>query len=75
VNLTAEVPGWTRLQVAQDWLDRQTSARTASAATQNRFSAFLAQTNPGGYGKMTDSERDKLFQQFVAWDRQQSTAR
>jgi TRAP transporter TAXI family solute receptor len=75
VNLTAEVPGWTRLQVAQDWLDRQTSARTASAATQKRFNAFLAQTNPGGYGKMTDAQRDKLFQQFVAWDRQQSAAR
>jgi TRAP transporter TAXI family solute receptor len=74
VNLTAEVPGWTRLQVAQDWLDRQTSARTASAATQARFTAFLSQTHPG-LNSLTDVEREKLFQQFVAWDRQQSAGR
>lgn len=75
VNLTAEVPGWTRLQAAQDWLDRQNSARTASTATQARFNAFLSQTNPGGYGRMTETQRERLFQQFVAWDRLQSAAR
>jgi TRAP transporter TAXI family solute receptor len=75
VNLTAEVPGWTRLQAAQDWLVRQTSARTASAATQARFNAFLAQINPGVNSKLTDAEQDKLFQQFVDWDRQRSAAR
>jgi TRAP transporter TAXI family solute receptor len=75
VNLTAEMPGWTRLQAAQDWLARQTSARTASAATQMRFNEFLTQSNPGVNSKMTDAERDKLFQQFVDWDRQRSAAR
>jgi uncharacterized protein len=75
VNLTAEVPGWTRLQVAQDWLDRQASPRTASAATQARFSAFLSQTHRGLNSSLTDAEREKLFQQFVVWDRQQSAAR
>jgi TRAP transporter TAXI family solute receptor len=75
VNLTAEVPGWTRLQEAQNWLLRQGSARTASAATQARFNLFLAQTNPGVDSKLSDSEREKLFQQFVVWDRQRSAAR
>jgi TRAP transporter TAXI family solute receptor len=75
VNLAAEVPGWTRFRAAQDWLDRQTSARTASAATQARFNAFLSQTNPGMNSKLTDAERDKLFQQFVAWDKQRPAAR
>jgi uncharacterized protein len=75
VNLTAEVPGWTRLQIAQDWLDRQTSARTASPATQAKFTAFLTQTHPGLNNNLTDADREKLFQQFVAWDRQQSAAR
>jgi uncharacterized protein len=75
VNLTAEVPGWTRLRDAQDWLDKQNSARTASPATQVRFNAFLSQTHPGVNSKLTDAEREKLFQQFVAWDRQQSAAR
>ena len=75
VNLTAEVPGWTRLRIAQDWLDRQASARTASAATQTRFTAFLSQTHPGLTSNLTDVEREKLFQQFLAWDRRQSSAR
>jgi len=75
VNLSAEMPGWTRLKAAQDWLDRQNSARTASAATQTRFNTFLAQTNPGAANKMTDAERDKLFQQFIAWDKQRAAAR
>jgi TRAP-type uncharacterized transport system substrate-binding protein len=74
VNLTAEMPGWTRLQAAQDWLVRETSARTASAATQVRFNASLAQTNPGVNSKMADAERDKLFQRFVDRDRQRSAA-
>jgi uncharacterized protein len=69
VNLAAEVPGWTRLQSAQDWLDRQASARTASPATQARFNAFLAQTNPGINSALSDADRERLFQQFVAWDR------
>lgn len=74
VNLAAEVPGWTRLQYAQDWLDKQNSVRTASPATQVRFNAFLAQAHPGENGKLSDADREKLFQQFVAWDRQQSAA-
>jgi TRAP transporter TAXI family solute receptor len=75
VNLTAEVPGWTRLQVAQDWLTRQTSARTAGPATQARFNAFLSQANPATNNRLNDAERDRLFQQFVEWDRQKSAAR
>jgi uncharacterized protein len=75
VNLTAEVPGWTRLREAQDWLDKQNSARTASPATQVRFNAFLSQTHPGVNNKLSDADREKLFQQFVTWDRQQSAAR
>ena len=75
VNLTAEVPGWTRLQSAQDWLTRQNSVRTASAATQARFNDFLSQASPAVNSKLTDAERAKLFQQFLAWDRQRSAAR
>jgi TRAP transporter TAXI family solute receptor len=75
VNLTAEVPGWTRLREAQDWLDKQNSARTASPATQVRFNTFLLQANPGVNSKLSDADREKLFQQFVAWDRQQPSAR
>jgi TRAP transporter TAXI family solute receptor len=75
VNLTAEVPGWTRFQASQDWLDKQSSSRTASPATQARFNEFLAQANPTVNKKLTDAERESLFQQFIAWDRQRSAAR
>jgi TRAP-type uncharacterized transport system substrate-binding protein len=75
VNLTAEVPGWTRFPAARDWLTQHMSARTASAATQARFNEFLAQTKPGMNNKLTDAERESSFQEFIAWDRQRSAAR
>lgn len=75
VNLTAEVPGWTRFQPAQDWLVRQTTAGTAGAATQSLFNDFLSQVNPGMNGKLTDAAKQELFQQFLAWQRQRAAAR
>jgi uncharacterized protein len=78
VNLTAEVPGWTRFSAAQDWLTQQMAARTvnaASAATQARFNDFLARTKPGLSNKLTDAERESSFQQFITLDRQRSAAR
>ena len=74
VNLTAEVPGWTRFQPAQDWLVQQTTAGTVGSATQARFNTFLSQTNPG-QNNMTEAAREALFQQFLAWDKQRSTGR
>jgi TRAP transporter TAXI family solute receptor len=74
VNLTAEVPGWTRFQPAQDWLTRQAAAG-AAAATQTRFNAFLIQTNPAVNGALTDSAREALFQQFLTWERQRTVSR
>ncbi len=75
VNLTAEVPGWTRFQPAQDWLVQQTAAGTAGNATQARFNTFLAQINPDVNSKMTDATKEALFRQFLAWDKQRSTGR
>ncbi len=75
VNLTAEVPGWTRFQAAQDWLVKQTAAGTAGPATQAQFNAFLAQVSTGGPAALTDSAKESLFQQFLAWNKQRSAAR
>jgi TRAP transporter TAXI family solute receptor len=75
VNLTAEVPGWTRFQPAQDWLIQQTTAGRAGGAIQARFNTFLTQNNPDVGSKMTDAAKDALFQQFLSWDKQRSTAR
>ncbi len=70
VNLTAEAPGWTRFQAAQDWLMRQTTAGNAGAATQAQFDLFLSQTNAGVAGKLSDPAKQALFQQFLTWNRQ-----
>jgi TRAP transporter TAXI family solute receptor len=75
VNLTAEVPGWVRFQPAQDWLAAHTTAGNAPTATQAAFNSFLAQTNPAVNGKLSDANREALFQQFLAWSRQRSAAR
>jgi len=75
VNLTAEVPGWTRLQPAQDWLVQQTTAGKAGSATQARFNTFLTQTNLDVSSKMTDAAKEALFRQFLAWEKQRSTGR
>jgi TRAP transporter TAXI family solute receptor len=75
VNLTAEVPGWTRFQPAQDWLMRQTIAGTAGATTQARFNTFLSETNPSMSGQLSDAAKNALFQQFVTWDRQHPAGR
>lgn len=75
VNLTAEVPGWTRFQPAQDWLVRQTAAGTAGAATQARFNDFLSQVNPAANSNLTDAAKQALFQQFLTWEKQRSAAR
>ena len=75
VNLTAQVPGWTRFQPAEDWLVQHTTAGNAGNTTQERFNTFLSQTNPGVTSNMTDAAKQALFQQFLAWDRQRSAAR
>ncbi len=73
VNLTAEVPGWTRFQAAQDWLVQRTAAGTADGATQARFNVFLSQANPAISGNLTEAARQALFKQFLAQDRQRPT--
>ena len=75
VNLTAEVPGWTRFQPAQDWLMRQLTAGTAGSATQAQFNAFLSQTQPAANARLTDAAKESLFQQFLAWNRLHAAAR
>ena len=71
VNLTAEVPGWTRFQASADWLAKRTAAGTADAATQQRFDLFLSQINPPPSRQLTDAARSALFESFLAWNKQQ----
>ena len=74
VNLTAELPGWTRFQASADWLARRTAAGTADDATQRRFDLFLSQVNPPPAGQLTDAARAALFEKFLLWNKQQQAA-
>jgi TRAP transporter TAXI family solute receptor len=71
VNLTAEVPGWTRFSPAQDWLARQATARTAVGASQSRFSAAPTLLNPGESVALTEAAKEALYQQFLVWKKPQ----
>jgi TRAP transporter TAXI family solute receptor len=66
VNLTAQVPGWTRFAPAQEWLLRQTVAGTAGGALQGDFDGYLAR---GGnqVSNLTTDQKEKLFRDFLVW--------
>ncbi len=78
INLAASVPGWKRYSVAEEMLPRSnpveaaavtTNATAASdAASREKFNALLEQqAQAGGKAKMTDQERDALFQAYRSW--------
>jgi len=74
VNLTAEVPGWIRFQAAQDWLAQHAKPNVAETQTtaQARFAVFLSDAKVGG--NLSDSAKEELFRQFLAWEKQRQGA-
>jgi TRAP transporter TAXI family solute receptor len=74
VNLAATVPGWTRFQPAQDWLDRRApqaaqdaipsaaAPEIASADELTRFRNFLRQRNGGSH--LSADQIVRLFEEF-----------
>jgi TRAP transporter TAXI family solute receptor len=68
VNLTAEVPGWTRFQASQDWLAQHAKSNVAQDTAQARFAAFLSDAKVGT--NLSDTAKEELFRQFLAWDKQ-----
>jgi TRAP transporter TAXI family solute receptor len=74
VNLAAELPGWTRFQPAQDWLDRQT--KTAGVgydiALRDSFEEFLAFMYESGDRRSGAApNREALFARFLEWRQSQ----
>ncbi|MFO1155510.1 MAG: TAXI family TRAP transporter solute-binding subunit [Rhodospirillales bacterium] len=74
VNLAAELPGWTRFQPAQDWLDRRTA--TAGAGYQiglkssfDEFMAFMKES--GADRRVAPQDREALFARFLEWRKRQ----
>jgi TRAP-type uncharacterized transport system substrate-binding protein len=70
INIAANVPGWTRFQPAQEWLDRwkQQSEKTAPADVRAAFNEFLKARGGGTNSRPVNADqREALFSQFLDW--------
>jgi TRAP transporter TAXI family solute receptor len=64
-NFAAVLPGWTRFEPAEDWLQRNRKLLLSRAA----FNEFLKSRNSVGPFK-SEEERERLFLDFVEWSRE-----
>jgi TRAP transporter TAXI family solute receptor len=75
VNLSADLPGWTRFAPAAEWLKRAAVAKAATPAVsidpdlRRQFEAFLEQQSKS---KLPAQQKDALFERFVRWQASQS---
>ncbi len=75
VNLSAQVPGWTRFPRAQELLDQQHRAvAVADLALQAEFGDFLSRNSTSTTG-LTGPQEQALFQLFLEWQHSQRAAR
>jgi hypothetical protein len=68
-NLAAVLPGWKRLDAAEEWL-RSNQARIPPATERAQFNEFLAARAADTGAKpanATPEQQDRLFQEFVKW--------
>jgi hypothetical protein len=65
VNLSAELPGWQRFPVAQDWLDR--GEQSKAARKRDKGDEFLSRNQSRGYPALLEAEKQRVFQQFLEW--------
>jgi len=72
VNLTAQVPGWTRFPEAQTQLNRQ--LQNAEISLRAAFNVFLQQSGRVP-GDMDPVVKEELFKEFVQWQSQKPAAR
>jgi TRAP transporter TAXI family solute receptor len=63
-NLAATLPGWKRFEPAEAWLAR---ARAEAAAQREQFEKFTTARTGAGSSAMSTEDRDRLFQEFLAW--------
>jgi hypothetical protein len=69
VNLGASLPGWTRFDAAQAWLDNQRSAAAEQAAGGQTVASSAAIARPGGAVERSAQRQvdPTLFQEFLRW--------
>jgi TRAP transporter TAXI family solute receptor len=73
VSLSAPLAGWTRLPVAQQWLDAHGIGPTA----RGKFEEFMNQNPPppaakGSSTQAPPADREALFRQFQSWQADQT---
>jgi TRAP-type uncharacterized transport system substrate-binding protein len=81
INLAAEVPGWTRLKAAQEWLDgNRTLVATVTPAPASddvraSFQSFLDRYQTSTGRGVTEAEREQLYKEFKAFIEGQAARR
>ena len=68
VSLSAPLPDWQRLPVAEQWL----KSHNVEAVTRAKFDEFLKQSPATAATVKTDADREALFKQFQAWEAERS---
>ena len=74
VNIMAELPGWRRFPPAEQWLQRNAPVASAPDLQDLKaiFSRFIDERQQATGGPpMTEQEKDQLFGQFEAWQKDQ----
>jgi len=66
-NLAAVIPGWKRFEGADDWVKKHREPELAGRRDQ--FNQFLQERKiaPGRASAISESERNKLFEDFIRW--------
>ena len=68
VSLSAPLPDWQRLPVAEQWLKNN----NVEAVTRARFDEFLKQSPATAATVKTDTDKEALFRQFQSWEAERS---
>ncbi|MGO8953933.1 MAG: TAXI family TRAP transporter solute-binding subunit [Rhodomicrobium sp.] len=67
VNLSAEIPGWTRLKAAQDWLDAHKASIAKTDEMRTAFGRFIEMYASKGNAGLTEEQQRELWNQFQVW--------
>jgi TRAP transporter TAXI family solute receptor len=69
-NLSSTLPGWKRLDAAEEWLAKN-RAQTVSSSEREKFDAYVGtrgKTPPsGGALGFAAEEQERLFEEFLEW--------
>jgi hypothetical protein len=68
VSLSAPLPDWQRLPVAEQWL----RSHNVEAVSRARFDEFLKQSPATAAAVKSGADKEALFKQFQAWEAERS---